>query len=109
MQSNGKLCRRLERKDKLISVLKAKVNGLEGESSRVAEAHSRVSELEGIVESRDKEISELRAEKAALGQRVEELSGLSDLESRNRELEVANKELAKKLAGLEIVCGTLEN
>ena len=37
------------------------------------------------------------------------MTGLSELELRNKELEAANKELAEKFAGLEIVCGTLES
>lgn len=36
------------------------------------------------------------------------MTGLSELESKNKELESVNKELAEKLSGLEIVCGTLE-
>lgn len=88
----------------MISMLREKVSGLEGESSRIAEVRGRESELEGVVESKEKEIAKLRAENAALARKVEQLTGLSELELRNKELEAANKELAEKFAGLEIVC-----
>ena len=74
----------------------------------MAEVRGKVSELEGIVESRDKEIADLRSENAALSGKVEQLTELSGLELRNKELDTANKELIEKVAGLEIVCSTLE-
>ena len=74
----------------------------------MAEVRGKVSELEGIVESRDKDIADLRSENAALSRKVEQLTGLLGLEAQNKELETANKELSEKVAGLEIVCSTLE-
>lgn len=66
MQANDKLSRKLQRKDKIISSLRAKVDGFVGESSRLAEVRGRVSELEEVMDSKEKEIAELRAENAAL-------------------------------------------
>ena len=88
LQQNRKLEKKLERRDKYLGNLKARVEELEGGSSQSEELRKRLSELESFLGEKDKE--------------------LAGLKTSNQELLLLNKELSEKVVGLEVVCGTLQ-
>lgn len=88
LQQNHKLEKKLERREKQLGNLKARVEELEGGSSQSEELRKRLSELESSSAEKDKE--------------------LAGLKSKNQELESLNKGFSEKVLGLEMVCGTFQ-